>query len=157
MEYTDEQWTSLIEQITFINNTYLKKPLPIILDETGWYPTTEEEAYGKIYVTKTPDTGAKASFDYNGNGRLDYIHIGIRDPPNSQGSVREEGAGALAAPSSVIDNRLAGNKTIFYEYESTNLITIADAKAISMMECFTYEIGGLKERIPIDEILEIQN
>lgn len=156
-EYTEQEWQDLQTTLNIVNN-YLKNPLPIILNYSGIFPETEEERTGKITISKRVDAGLGyiVSLDYNNNGEMDYIDINIRDPTNYPGAVKEEGASALAGPDMVLNSQLAGEKTIFYEYESGTDITTADIKAIRMIESITRGIGNLWPKMPIDDILKLQ-
>ena len=156
-EFTTAEWNKLKEDVNTTNN-YLKNPLPIVEDYSGWFPTTEEETIGKITIVKRLDAGAGSIgvLDYDNDNIVDHVRINLMDPYNLSGSTREETASALVGFDVVRNTSLSGGKTIFYENEAINIITQTDIKAIKMIENLTYEIGGLEPNMSITNLLQIQ-
>jgi len=156
-EFSEQEWNRLQETVNEVNS-YLKNSLPIILDYSGWYPGTEAEKTGKITIVKRNDAGVGsiAVLDYDDNNIIDHVRISLLNPYNYPGAVYEEGASALVGFDDTVSTSLVGGKTIFYEFEAIDIITTADIKAIKLAENLTYEIGNLWPKIPIDDILKIQ-
>lgn len=157
--YSEEEISALVNIAEYINST-LVRPLPINIDRTGYFPTTIEEAIGKIIVEKWSYGGlgtiAAGDEDNPKDGRVDIVEITVRAPVEYPGTIREEFASATGGFKGVEDSRLAGGKTIFFEHEGINLITYADEKVFTTIQCLTDNIGGLYPYIPIEDILKIQ-
>ncbi len=121
---------------------------------------TEQEAQDKIRWAKhTVSNPAISTLDFNSDGIVDYTSItspGDIDNDHSYfiASLLEEGYGSRGQFGPVTSPELEG-KTIAYEF-SGDFVKPADIKFIKLIEGIAYEIGYTMPKMPIDDILKIQ-
>ncbi|MEK6953017.1 MAG: hypothetical protein AABX29_08440, partial [Nanoarchaeota archaeon] len=153
--FTDEQWTKLQEIINEVN-TNLKHPLPIVADTTGWYPVTNEEFIGKIFIQRRFDAGAGSiSYSAENYGRKDGLFISLLDPVVIPGAVYEETNSALTCMG-FTETPLLKGKMMIYEGSGLQKPSIADLKNQRFWESITYGVGKLYPKMPIAEVLKLQ-
>ena len=156
VSFSDEHWTELQRIIRDEINPNLKHPLPIVADETAYLPASEQEAQGMLFI-QPGDISSIGYYEFNSDGIKDFVEVEITiGPTGALFGVHEEANSALVAANYVEDNRLAG-KTILHEDAGPEYITEPDKKFQRFIECITYEVGQLKPKMSIDEVLKLPN